>query len=364
MPGAGLLLVLLALPREAEPAGAGADTAVTTVPAPAAGRAVTGGLVIVLRSIAPDELTQTALARVTGELSAARFRVLLLPLEAQANPAREVETVGADQEPVAAIAIARVHAAAGDAVAIWTCDRRTRRTTILRIQMSSTPPQRQAAVLAVEAIELIRASVSGLDTALSVPARPPPGPPPAPPVVSPPRSGATTGGSRLVLGLGGAAAWDVGLGGPAWSPVLWGGLRATRNLTISGRISALGSALKVTAPAGTADVHRDVAAVVLAWTFGRRGPLEGFLSLAAAIEQLRAEGAAPSPARASTATAWPVLGIAGAGVRLHVAEQLAIVAAAEGVLASRRLTLRFDDTESNSLSRPGVLLHGGIEASF
>jgi hypothetical protein len=362
MPGVGLLLVLLALPGEAEPAGAGADSAVTAVPAPAG--AVTGGLVIVLRSIAPDELTQTALARVTGELSAARFRVLLLPLEAQANPAREVETIGADQDPVAAIAIARVHAAAGDAVAIWTCDRRTRRTTILRIQMSSTPPQRQAAVLAVEAIELIRASVSGLDTALLVPARPPPGPPSTPPVVSPPRSGATTGGPRLVLGLGGAAAWDVGLGGPAWSPVLWGGLRATRNLTISGRISALGSALKVTAPAGTAEVHRDVAAVVLAWTFGRRGALEGFLSLAAAIEQLRAEGAAPSPARAHTATAWPVLAIAGAGVRLHLTEQLAIVTAAEGVLGTRRLTLRFDDTESNPLSRPGVLLHGGIEASF
>jgi len=367
MLGAAPLFLAIALGGAGEPAPAGGAPG-SAVPGPSGpgvsphtGGAATLGLVVVLRPIAPDDLTETAIVRVAGELSAARFRVLLLPLEPRADPGHEVETVSAAEEPVAAIAIARVRTATGDAVAIWTCDRRARRTTILRLQTSSTNPGRQAAVLAVEAIELVRARVSGLDTALAAPARLPESPPPPP---QSPAPAAATGGTRLTLGLGTAAAWDGGLGGPAWSAIMWGCFRASRDLTACARISAFGSALRVAAPAGTADVHRDAASAGIAWTFGRRDPVDGFLSIAAAVEQLRAAGAAPSPAETHAVTAWSLLAVAGAGVRVHLSEAFAAVAAVEGILAPRRLTLRFDDGESHPFSRPGALLHAGLEATF
>jgi mRNA-degrading endonuclease toxin of MazEF toxin-antitoxin module len=81
-----LLIVLFALVAVAEPA-AGA-TPENVVPGDAA--ADTLGLVVVLRPIAPDDVTKMAIARITGELSAAGFRVLLQPLGPGAEPSCEV----------------------------------------------------------------------------------------------------------------------------------------------------------------------------------------------------------------------------------------------------------------------------------
>lgn len=363
----GSIVLVLALSAGADRAAsaAAADDPTSGAPAATAPAApgASQGLVVVLRPVGPDELTEAAFTRIAGELSAARYRVLILPLENRTDPARQVERVAAEQEPVAAVALARVNSAAGEAVAIWTCDRRTRRTTILRIQTTLPHPENQAAVLAVEAIELIRASVGGLDTALSVP-----GPTPDLAASAAAEGGFLSAGGkpRLSLGSGAAATWDLGLGGPSWSAVLWGGFRLTRQFTIHARLSALSSPLRVTATTtdGDVHVHRDVAAAGLTWTFLETETLDAFLTGSVGVTQVRAAGAAPSPARSRAYTEWPLSASAGAGVRVHLAAAVAIVAVVEASALARRLTLKFGDEETAPLSRPGILTHAGLETTF
>src|SRR2546423_6473402 len=59
------------------------------------------GLVIVLRPQDVDEMTRIALARVTGELAAARFRVTVLPLDPTQEASRQVESIAPESNPVA-----------------------------------------------------------------------------------------------------------------------------------------------------------------------------------------------------------------------------------------------------------------------
>ena len=94
------------------------------------------------------------------------------------------------------------------------------------------------------------------------------------------------------------------------------------------------------------------------------GVIDGFLSLGAAVAQVRAVGAAPSPAQAHAVTDWPLLASAGIGTRLKLSRVIALVTAAEIVVAPRRLNLRFLDEESAPFSRPGAFVHAGLETAF
>ena len=139
-----------------------AASGLSVAPAPSVTTQPTRGLVIVLRPGEVDALTRTALARVTGELAAARFQVVVVALDPNVDPTRQVETVTPESNPVAAFAIAHIRDANADTVAIWVCDRLGRRTTIQRMAMRGSDISQDAEVLALEAIELIRVSIAGL----------------------------------------------------------------------------------------------------------------------------------------------------------------------------------------------------------
>ena len=120
------------------------------------------GLVIVLRPADVDELTRTALARVTGELPAAEFQTSFVTLDPSQDPTTQVETVAPESRAVAAFAIAHIGDPQGRTIAIWVSDRVGRRTSILRMAIQGDDISHDAAVLAVNAIELIRVSLAGL----------------------------------------------------------------------------------------------------------------------------------------------------------------------------------------------------------
>jgi len=106
-------------------------------------------------------MTRIALGRINGELSAARFRVRVMPLDPARDPGPQVESVAIDAHPVAAFAITRITDQDGDTIAIWVCDRLARRTTIQRMAISGEDIQQDAEVLALKAIEMIRGNTAG-----------------------------------------------------------------------------------------------------------------------------------------------------------------------------------------------------------
>src|SRR5690242_15198461 len=97
-------------------------------------------LVILLRPPAVDELTREALSRITGELTAARFRVVIFPLDTGVDPIDQVETVGRDLDPVAAFALVREAGESPGTIELWISDRLAERTTIQRMRVQEAAP--------------------------------------------------------------------------------------------------------------------------------------------------------------------------------------------------------------------------------
>src|SRR5262249_35128460 len=95
-----------------------------------AGSAELDHLVVLLRPTEVDELTREALARITGELAAARFRVVVFPLDAAVDPIEQVDSAGGDLDPVAAFALVRAPDGYGGSIELWISDRLAHRTTI------------------------------------------------------------------------------------------------------------------------------------------------------------------------------------------------------------------------------------------
>ena len=141
------------------------------------------GLVVVLVSPADDDVTRNALARITGELAAAPFRTITLPIDPDIDVLSQVETAGDEQSATATFAIVRDRDLGSNRVTIWVSSRLTGTTTIRRMPVEGGNVDRSATRLAVESVELIRASLAGLWPSPPVPRppetftrEPPPGP--------------------------------------------------------------------------------------------------------------------------------------------------------------------------------------------
>ncbi len=128
---------------------------------------------------APGAVATEALARVRGELQAARFEV-------------ETDVVGNNVERRATVerALRKAEARAsfgiffGSGVAeIWVSDSVSGRTVVQTLPLSAAAPERRAAVLAVKAVNLLKATLAEVWVATPIapaPAAPPPAPPPGP----------------------------------------------------------------------------------------------------------------------------------------------------------------------------------------
>jgi hypothetical protein len=346
-----VLIYLLALADDGSPGGALRPDRPAEVQVPR-------GLVIVLRPADVDELTRTALARVTGELTAADFQTAFVPLDPLQDPTTQVESVAPESHAVAAFAIAHVGDPLGRAIAIWVSDRVGRRTTIVRMEMQGDDVSQDAAVLALNAIELIRVSLAGLWPT-----------PPQAVVTAPPTSRApavSPQGMQFTVGLGIAAQQDFGFSSPEWMGSLTARVTWPRGLGIKAEVSGLGPALTLDGRYGAAKVHRQLASLGLTWTFLRRTRVQSFAVLAAGVVHLAGEGVTNDPTRAVARTgyAWSALGAAGLGATVRLGGRLWLAGELDGIATVPPLIIRIADTDTKPFSRPGVLANVGLHVSF
>jgi hypothetical protein len=312
------------------------------------------GLVIVLRPSDVDELTRTALARVTGELTAAEFQTTFVSLDPSQDPTTQVETVAPESRAVAAFAIAPIGDPHGHTIAIWVSDRVGRRTSILRMAIQGDDISHDAAVLAVNAIELIRVSLAGLW----------PAPPPAAPNHD--RVAKPSQRPQVTLGLGITAQQDIAL---QW-PQLMGSLMAMvtwpRGLGIRAEVSGLGPALALQGYDGTATVYRQHASLGLAWTFLRRTRVKSFIVVSGGVAHLSGEGATNDPARAipRSASAWSALGAVGIAAALRLSDRFWLAAEMDCIANLPPLVIRIAGTDKKQFSYPGVLGNVGLQVVF
>src|SRR4029078_1815198 len=153
------------------------------------------GLVVVLVSPTDDDVTRDALSRITGELAAAPFRTITLPIDPASDVLSQIERAGDEQSATAAFAIVREGDPGSGRVTIWVSSRLTGTTTIRRMPVEGGDVDRCATRLAVESVDLIRASLAGLwpsPPVATLPETPTCAPPPGPRVAVALSAGRTT----------------------------------------------------------------------------------------------------------------------------------------------------------------------------
>jgi hypothetical protein len=352
---APVLISLLAIADD------GTHGGVASSETPAGAQPPPRGLVIVLRPADVDELTRTALARVTGELTAADFQTAFVALDPRQDPTAQVETVAPESHAVAAFAIAHIGDPQGHAIAIWVSDRVGRRTTIVRMEMQGDDVSQDAAVLALNAIEIIRVSLAGLwptQTPATATAPPPP--------TSAAAASPVSSGMQFIVGLGVAAQQDLGLPAPEWMGSLTARATWPSGLGIKAQVTGLGPALTMDGQYGTASVRRQSATLGLTWTFVRRARAQSHVVVSAGAAHLSGEGATTDRTRAvaRSGDAWSALGAAGIGAAVGLGKRLWLAGELDGIATVPPLIVRIAGTDTKPFSRPGVLANVGLQVAF
>ena len=339
--------------RSRRVAGAGALLAALTLAANV--RAESARRVVLVVPEAPGSVATEALARVRGELGAARFEV-----ETDVVASNNVDRRGTVER---ALRKADARAAFGiffgaGVAEIWVTDSVSGRTVVQTLPLSAAAPERRATVLAVKAVDLLKATLAEVwvpappvaaspppptpptsprdvepaasSGAAEPPAPTPPEPPPPPPQVEvaarsrsvpiatadrPPSAredgSARTLGRRLDLAVG--AGW-IGAGSiSTWAPLL---ALAAYSGHVGARLIAtgFGSSAELTAQSeGSVRLAYGLALAELAARQPFGSHFETTASVSAGATRLSVDGTGDTGYQGSSARVWSAVGGGGVG---------------------------------------------------
>ena len=359
---------------------AGAAVAESGAAAPVEGPASRRGeLVVVLRPSDLDDTMRTVLARVVGELAAARFQVQVGLLDLVQDPAQQLEAAVSQSRVLAAFAIE----GGRDTLTIRVFDRASHVASIQRIEVRQGDIARDAQALALEAVEWVRVSLANSwpmppsTPPPTSPASPPPTAPRAPPVpaapvtvigAETPQAGSSGPGLRrppVSVGLGIALLRDLGLSSSHWMASLHAEVRASSRLAVHARFAGLGPSTTVAAPDGSATMDRQIGSLGGAWYLwtGTRADLH--VTAAIGAEHVSARGTASDPTRgAHEGSAWSPLVLSGLGATVHGGPHVAAWARLDGAWAWSPLQFRIGSALTDPLSRPAILGDLGVQVTF
>lgn len=339
--------------------------AALAVAMPASGRADPQHRVVVARPASADAVTVEALARVTGELKAAGFETVSILVDPGVDERTTVETIGRDVNPVAAFAIFPGPKSSGQATAeIWVSDRQKGTATVQRMRVDPQDADRSAAVLAVYAVELLRASL----VELWVPearrkVEPPPRIDVAPASVRP----YALAGFGLEL-AGGVLAHAGGLD-PTWTPALRVSFGGARGLGVRISAAAGGQRSSVANSAGSARISHQVATVQALYAFRPGSRVQPFLSAGAGAYRIGVSGVSDNPTEwlDRSTQVWTAAIDAAAGVTIALGEHIALIAGAEALLLLPRPVIDLGDAPDarvGQAGRPALLVTAGLLAAL
>jgi hypothetical protein len=321
--------------------------------------------VVLLRPLVTDDVTSDALARVHGELTAAGFEVSMLPQDPAFDVRTALESVGRELNPIGAFAIVRPPG--GNTAEIWVCDRMAGKSIIQSVHLDEAgvaPGQSRSVVLAVHAVELLKASLAKYWlAAVRQTEPPPPEPPPAPSTLEPADAYAVTG-----IGLEAGVGWLDSIGDvtAVWQLVVRASYGGTHGW--AGRFTAggFGTDAELHAPAGNVQLRQQVATVELVRAFRPGKRLQFVASIGAGVYHARitGTGADPQATTGHVTDAWSVLALAGAGVVIRIAGPLSLTVDGQVGLTWPENLIRIVGTEAGHTGRPTLLASAGALATF
>ncbi len=318
--------------------------------------------VVLLKPPVTDDVTSDALARVRGELTAAGFEVSMLPQDAVLDVRTALETVGRELDPIAAFAIVR--AATVNTAEIWVCDRIAGKSVIqsVRLDVAGKPGEpSRSVVLAVQAVELLKASLAQYWLASQRRAS---------------SSGGATGGAAaapapaaaVTAGLGVEAAVGVldnaGAVSPVWQPIVRASYGSTGGWAGRITVAGLGSDAELRAPEGSAQIRQMFGVVELLRGFRAGTRVQPILSVGGGVYRARVTGVGAPNYDGSQSNTWSALAVAGAGVVVPVVSRVAVVADAQVGITWPDNLIRLNFVDAGRLGRPSLLASAGVLATF
>jgi hypothetical protein len=326
---------------------------------------------VLVRPVAAPASVSQALVRLRGELIAAGFdaEVLDLPLGADVRASLEKFPPPASSTRSATALVAVVPSADPGNVELWVIDRVTGKTVIRRVSAPPGDPGRVAEVLAVRAVELLRASF--LELAITPPAEmaSPDGAEPAAPAPPMVERWATAPLEAQdwtwAIEAGGGTAAAVGGPWNAFLPVARVERALGRQVCIRLGFAGLGTAGHVTAPNGSGDLYQTVVLAEALYRFRRGHRLEPLVSLGAGALWLSTDAHETSPYQPVGGTRWGAAVDLGVGLRIPLhGRRFEVGAEVHALLSQPFPTVQYFGQEIARAGRPTLLasltLLGGL----
>jgi hypothetical protein len=316
------------------------------------------GLVVVLVPSIDDDVTRNALARISGELAAAPFKTLTTPIDPDADVMSQVETAGNDRSATAAFAIVRDRDPGSSRVTIWVSNRITGTTTMQRMQVEGGNVDRAATKLAVESVELVRASLAELWPA-------PPAPAAAEAQTEKADKPAAAPRARLALSASVGLMSDFGDAPSSWAPQIAASYGRPDGVGVRLAASGLGPGAGVSSGTSSARIERAMLTLGLVRSFRPDRTIQPMFGIAAGVHRLSVHGMSPAaPQLARDPGAFSALATASAGVALALSARVAVLVEAQALMFWPTQTVRIVDTDVARYDRPSLFTLVGLLASF
>jgi hypothetical protein len=335
--------------------------------------------ILVLERATGGEADHEITTRVRAELGAAGFDVVVLPVTEE-DPKLAVESAGHELHPASVLLVERL--AVSDAekgksagAELWLADRMLRKTVVLRLkpERGESPSDdraaltsREAARVAVQAVELVKARLAELVvTREHEPAPAPPTPaPPAPPAPQ-------LRGTHPNLTLGAALLKGFQKGQQAFTPVLRLGVALPERWTgdilaidVRGGFVGLGGAARVEHGPGAATVRHTAVSLDAVMRFLPKRRVQPFVSLGGGALVLDVAGDAPDPYRNSSARTVSGLVNASGGLWLQPIRGIGLVLEGQLLDAWSKTVVRIVGEDAAEVAAPLLLMSAGLMAEF
>ncbi len=305
--------------------------------------------VALVRSSSSDRVLREARTRLRAELVDAGFEVVEVD-RAPGNPRSEVEDAAPPSSSFATVAMSR--AANGAFADVWISDHVTGKTVVRRLEVGTGP--NATAVLAIRALELLRASL--LEVAAKATASEPPMSAPSDVMkwIEPalPRGSSPPLLSGTALGLGALALHGLrGIGlavGPTAS-VSYGVAPWFARAMLAGPL--VGPELRTVA--GSATIRQELAALAVGWALEPK-PLGVAAWVGAGGFDLHTDGSAVAPNRGASGSVVSFLAAAGVGGLARLGPRVALTVDLAAIFLDPRPIVVIAGSDAGSAGSPSL----------
>jgi hypothetical protein len=307
--------------------------------------------VLLVRPPAAAHEVSAALVRVQGELVADGFEVV--SLEAAPGATSEMAMDQAESQSTSTT-VGLFLSADGKSAELWVVDRLTNKTVVRRVATGGESQNLLPEVLALKAVELLRASLLELVVERNAAAANPPvsrvaaqhaSDWAARPLVSVPKWGIETGA---------AAIWSPGQIDVAFESLVRARFALLESLQIRLSFAGLGTRPQVGGTGGTAQIAEWWGLADGVFLPFPKLIVRPIASLALGTFHTTVKGEASFPYRGVDASQWALAADAGVGVCVRLASRLELVAEGYALLTTPEPIVRFVSDEGPHVARPAV----------